>query len=204
MFSLSRLRSRAAAVSALAAAALLTLTVGTAAALPTHTDQPIDRLTFVTDGNVASDTDAITLGLEFQVDTPGVVMGVEFIRGNSANTATVVSMWNSSGVKIAEAGASGSQGGASGAPTGATGLVHAWFYEPIPVQPGNVYTVSYFSPAGRFNIHQYEHQSASSQGNILMPTNAGKFTYASNPAFPSSTFNSSSYKVTPIFVADLP
>lgn len=205
MFNLRRPAAILTAAVTTALAATLALSAP-ASALPTYSGQPLERVTFASNGDEDCSTpnNSVTLGLNFQVDTPGVITGVEFLRSSGVNNTSIVTIWNSAGGKVAEAGSSTSAGGASGAPTGATGLVHAWFYEPVPVNTNTTYTVSYFSPSGCFNLEQGVHGSATSDGHIQMPINAGKFTYATGgPTFPTSTFNGSDYKVTPVFVANV-
>ena len=93
-------------------------------------------------GRVDNDVKSVTLGVTFSVATAGKVAGIEFFRGSVVNTAQTVTLWSSTGDRLATSATSDSS---------TLGWVRAYFTQPIAITAGTRYVATYFVPAGRYN-----------------------------------------------------
>lgn len=178
-----------------ATAAVLAAGVSVAwSAWPSSPPSPFQRLRLPTGSAVSDDTSAVTLGVKFIPSIDGYVTGVEFRRDTMGNLAREVQLWNSTGKQLATS---------SQTPHG-TGLVQQLFGEPVPVKAGAQYVASYFAPAGRYNSVEQARRKPQTSGPLTAPANAGVYDYQTEATYPTQTWESSDYQVTPLFVANLP
>ncbi|MGY1699103.1 DUF4082 domain-containing protein [Geodermatophilus sp. SYSU D00766] len=190
----SRSIHRALLLGTLVTALVLAVAPGLASALPSDAASPFSRLAALPGSSVADDSRSVTLGVRFTASTDGLVTGVEFRKGSSANTAREVQLWDATTrTRLATS---------SRAVLG-TGVVHQWFDEPVAVTAGHEYVASYLAPAGRYDAARNVRTTSQTTGPLNAPANAGVYTYGSSATFPASTFQGSDYQVTPVFVAEV-
>jgi hypothetical protein len=115
---------------------------------------------------------------------------VEFRRDTSSNTAREVHLWNSAGEQLAT----------TTWTTVETGMAQHHFPEPVPVTAGTEYVASYFAPAGHYSSVQEAHRTPQSSGLLTIPVDAGVFTYEDRATYPTQTWQSSDYQVSPLFI----
>src|SRR5262249_54398986 len=132
------------------------------------------------------DPNAVEVGLKFRSDINGVITGVRFYKGGSANGGQHKGhLWNSSGMSLGEA---------TFANETESGCQHAKWQTPIPIMANTTYVVSYFAPVGDYS--STEGQFAS-DGVHNPPLHAlqdgadgpnGVFLYSPTGGFPTGSF----------------
>jgi hypothetical protein len=153
----------------------------------------------------SGDTTAIEVGVKFKSDVFGTVTGVRFYKA-STNTGTHIgNLWSATGQLLARATFSGEA---------ASGWQQVTFSNPVPINPGTTYIVSYYAPAGHYaeaGGYFYPPPSPPPHGggsvdspplhalrNLGATTN-GVYSYSSSTTFPTSTFGAENYWVDPVF-----
>jgi hypothetical protein len=158
----------------------------------------------------AGDPNAVEVGLKFRTDTFGTITGLRFYKAQ-ANTGTHVgSLWTAGGQRLAQATFTNES---------ASGWQTVTFADPVLVDPGTTYVVSYFAPAGHYAVTSgYLHPAPApppSGGAVVdsPPLHAlrssgsiqnGVYRYTGTSAFPASSFGASNYWVDPVFVPAQP
>jgi hypothetical protein len=145
----------------------------------------------------ANDTSAVELGLKFQANVSGSVVGVRFYKG-SLNTGTHIgNLWSSSGTLLATA---------TFVNETASGWQQVNFTTPVSISANTTYVVSYFAPKGEYAFDANYFASAGvtngplhALANSEDPGGNGVFHYASSSSFPTQTFNSGNYWVDVVF-----
>ena len=138
----------------------------------------------------ASDTSAVTLGLQFQASSSGHIIGVRFYK-EADNTGTHTgSLWTASGTLLA-----------SGTFTNetASGWQELDFSSPVAVTAGTTYVASYFTTTGHYADTQNGLAAAVTNGPLTAAANGGVYAYGSASSFPSNTFNASNYWVDVVY-----
>ncbi len=136
-----------------------------------------------------SDSKAVELGLKFQANVDGEVLGVRFYKG-SRNTGTHVgNLWTSSGQKLATVTFSNET---------SSGWQKAYFSNPVAIKAGVTYVVSYHAPVGRYSASENFFTKTFTSGPLSAGTNAGVYRYGSS-GFPTQTYRASNYWVDVIF-----
>ncbi len=144
----------------------------------------------------ANDSGAIELGVKFQTDTSGYILGVRFYKG-SANTGTHVgNLWSNTGALLATATFSGET---------ASGWQQVNFSSPVAVTANTTYVASYhtsvgeyaytggtFATAGVDNAPLHALSNAAANGN-------GLYLYSAASAFPTQNYNATNYWVDALF-----
>ena len=155
------------------------------------------------DGSAAiSDPDAddsinVELGARFTVDAPPSgaywLTKVRYWRAlNRPINANRVNVYDASGKQVAR-GAYDVQGGASG-------IVDVPLESPLRLTPGTRYTVSYSAPTGHYPVDRGAFASARTAGPVHFPADAGVYRYGGG--YPTSSWQSTSYYVTPVVTFD--
>ncbi|WP_203898140.1 DUF4082 domain-containing protein [Virgisporangium aliadipatigenens] len=143
-----------------------------------------------------TDTSAVELGTKFTSTTDGYVQGVRFYKG-SGNTGTHnAKLWSANGSLLASGVFSNET---------ATGWQTMSFAQPVQIQAGNTYVVSYTAPNGRyaadrwFTIYKgYESPPLS----MLSNKDAGGNGVYGNPGtFPTGSYQAANYYVDVLFTS---
>ena len=133
------------------------------------------------------DSVPIELGTQFTADTAGSVTGVRFYKGPSNGGSHTVSLWNTSGTRLATANVTGES---------STGWQTASFAAPVALTAGTAYVVSYLAPNGRYSSTGNALSAAVDNAPLHSVANGGRYLYGGG--FPSNA-SSASYWVDPVF-----
>lgn len=143
-----------------------------------------------------SDAAAVELGLKFQSDSAGSVLGVRFYKGDGNSGTHVGKLWNSSGALL---------GSVTFTNESPSGWQQANFATPIAIAANTTYVVSYHAPQGRYSVNSGAFAAA---GVTNLPLRAlangadgpnGVYLYGAG-GFPNQSFQSSNYWVDVVFV----
>jgi Domain of unknown function (DUF4082)/Bacterial Ig domain len=145
----------------------------------------------------ANDGSALELGLKFQANVSGWVLGVRFYKGNSNNSGThIANLWSSSGTLLATATFTNET---------ASGWQQVNFASPVAVSANTTYIVSYFAPRGNYAFDSNYFASAGvtngplhALANSEDPGGNGVF-HSGASGFPAQTFNAANYWVDVVF-----
>ncbi len=138
-------------------------------------------------GAVDTDKSAVELGTRFTAITTGQATAVRYYK-TPENTGTHTgSLWTNTGTLL---------GRTTFTNETTTGWQTATFTTPITLTAGTTYVVSYHTNTGRYYATGNYHGTSTNPTYLTVPTtNAGVYTYATNPTFPKNTWNSSQYWV---------
>ncbi|MBX0299446.1 DUF4082 domain-containing protein [Cryobacterium sp. 1639] len=136
------------------------------------------------------DDDPVTLGVQFTARTGGAIAGMKFYKGPGNTGVHVGTLWSSSGQALASA---------TFLAESASGWQTVYFTQPVTVQAGSNYTVSYQTTTGNYSATIGAFASGFTNGPLSVSPNAGRYTYGSG--FPTST-SSTNYLVDVVFVTD--
>lgn len=137
------------------------------------------------------DNKSVELGMRFTVASNGTISGMRFYKGPQNTGTHTGTLWSPTGVAL---------GSVTFTNETASGWQSASFTNPIAVQAGTSYVVSYHTTTGFYSVTSNYFTSAVSNGGITAPqsqVNAGNglFAYGANVQMPTGTFNSSNYWV---------
>ena len=145
------------------------------------------------------DGSSVVIGMKFNTSLEGMVTGVRFYKAQ-ANTGTHIgTLWSASGQPLASA-------------TFTTETTSGWqtvlFSQPVQIEPGNTYVVSYTDPNGHYSFTNAGFSSAVTNGELQAPASSstanGVYAYSGTNTFPSSTFAAANYWVDVMFLPDPP
>jgi hypothetical protein len=148
----------------------------------------------------STDAGAVELGVKFAADTSGWVSGVRFFKGAGNAGTHTGSLWTTSGTLLARARFTGET---------ATGWQQVQFDQPVAINAGTTYVVSYHAPAGHYALDLFYFNSAHENGLLHAPRSAtsggnGLYSYSGTPAFPTSNYGSSNYWVDVVYYDQTP
>jgi hypothetical protein len=158
----------------------------------------VPRLTIFEQGTPATidvnDPGPVVLGVRFNSSVAGHIAGIRFYKA-AANTGThVVALWDTSGVVLAEATATGET---------ASGWQEVLFPTPVAVAANTDYIAGYLAPKGHYSVTGGGFASAVTNGSLTAVADGSKsnglYAYSSTLTFPNSSFGSSNYWVDVIF-----
>jgi hypothetical protein len=139
------------------------------------------------------DTNSVELGVKFSSGVSGTVSAIRFYKGPLNTGAHTVSLWSSSGPRLAQATATNETAG---------GWQTVPLSPPIVIKAGTTYVASYHAPNGRYaddqNYFPYKSRVLSA------PVNAGVYAYGASSAFPNKTWDDSNYWVDVVFSPVVP
>lgn len=192
---------KTATFASLAAGAIAVSSVAVASpSCPTTT--PVESLWSATDTPAvasASDTHSTDVGVRFQSDVAGQVIGVKFYKG-SGNTGTHIGyLWSNTGTQLASVTFTNET---------SSGWQEAMFSTPVDISANTPYVVSYIAPVGHYSYtHSYFASAPHSNGDLTasqdtVSSHNGVYTYTAG-AFPSSSYMSTNYWVDVDFSAAL-
>ncbi|WP_426594476.1 DUF4082 domain-containing protein [Cellulomonas sp. McL0617] len=127
-----------------------------------------------------NDTSAVMVGTRFTANVPGSVTAIRFYKG-ATNTGThTVSLWDASGVKVAEA---------SSTAESASGWQTVSLPTPVGIMPGQVYTAANYSTTGRYAVTSNGLATARVVGPLSTVANGGAYVYGTTfPVNSTATF----------------
>jgi hypothetical protein len=170
--------------------------IGSTASAASAAVTPYDTvLDFGTPATVdGGDNSSVVLGMKFTTSLEGIIQGVRFYKA-AANTGTHVgALWTSSGQLLASA---------TFANESASGWQTVLFSQPVQIEPGTTYVVSYTDPNGHYSFTSGAFNSAVTNNELQAPatgtTANGVYTYSGSNAFPTSSFGGASYWVDVLF-----
>lgn len=137
------------------------------------------------------DSRAITLGLQFYSDAPGVVNGLRFYKASS-NTGTHIGiLWSASGAQLAKVTFTGET---------PSGWQVAKFSPAVAITANTRYVISYFAPNGHYSDDQYYSWLNLNVSPLhIGDSDPGVYAYGSTPVFPAQGWNKSNYWVDVLF-----
>lgn len=148
-------------------------------------------------GNIeaTTDTTSVELGMKFQSDIDGYILGVRFYKGINNTGVHSGTLWNSTGTSLATVTFSGET---------SSGWQQQLFASPVAISANTTYVVSYHAPVG---LYSYDHNGfAADVANSPLRGLAdgfdgdnGLFFYDPSSVFPTNTFNKSNYYVDVVF-----
>ena len=137
-----------------------------------------------------SDSSAVELGVTFSVSVPGSLVGLRYHRSAQNSGTHTGSLWTSSGARLA---------GLTFPSTTAVGWQYAPFKNPVALKVGTTYVASYHTNTGYYAQQQYAFNNGQTIGNSIIRGRNGVYNYGSSSAFPSQSWDASSYYVDAIF-----
>jgi hypothetical protein len=142
-----------------------------------------------------NDSNAVELGVKFQVSTAGRIVGVRFYKGPQNTGTHVGNLWTVSGGLLATANFTNET---------ASGWQQVYFGTPVTVAPGTTYVASYHTPTGFYSADGNYYANALTNGPLTAPSSAasggnGVYAYGSASSFPVNTYNSANYWVDVLF-----
>jgi hypothetical protein len=143
----------------------------------------------------AGDPASVELGVKFQSDVAGSILGVRFYKA-PGNTATHTgSLWTAGGQRLAQATFSSET---------ASGWQTVTFASPVQITAGTSYIASYFAPNGHYSVTSSQFSTTGVSNAPLRAlanpvTPNGVYAYGPASGFPSNSFNSTNYWVDVVF-----
>jgi len=140
---------------------------------------------------VIPETSPVELGLRFTTSQAGSITALRFLKGTGDTSPHTLTLWSASGAVLARATTTGETD---------SGWQEVLLANPVPVEPGVTYVVSYHTDSGRFTAaRDFFTGTSYVSGPLTAPgTNNGVYTYGSTPVFPTSS-NGSSYFADVVF-----
>jgi hypothetical protein len=142
----------------------------------------------------------VELGTVFSPKVAGVITYFRFYKTNADDASEyTLNLWNAYGVNAVRQKVS--------AP-GRTGWIRVPLVTPAKVSAGSHYIISVYFAAGRYGGRTGVFTSGRVRGNLTAPSSVqaggnGRYLYGAATGFPTKTFNSSSYYVDVVFLADV-
>jgi hypothetical protein len=138
-----------------------------------------------------ADSSPIELGTAFVPATNGVVTGVRFYKGADNTGTHTGSVWSSSGTRLGTVTFVGET---------PTGWQTAIFANPVAVQAGQTYVVSYYAPNGHYASSPGFFATPLVNGDLTAPAgNNGLYAYGGGGGFPTGSYNQTAYFVDTLF-----
>ena len=151
---------------------------------------------FQTPVDDSEETTPVELGLRFKSQVPGEVTGVRFYK-SAANTGVHTgSLWTTGGELIGQTTFTNET---------STGWQTALFVEPVAIEAGKSYIVSYHSPTGRFSFTNFGFSTGVANPPLQAPAAGpidgnGVSVYSESSAFPDeNAFQARNYHVDVLF-----
>ncbi|WP_179956692.1 DUF4082 domain-containing protein [Amycolatopsis anabasis] len=151
---------------------------------------------FATPAVASAPDSAVEVGTKVRFDSRGQVLGVRFYKGPGNTGTHTGSLWSASGTRLA----TGTFTGES-----ASGWQTLMFANPVDVQSGTTYVVSYYAPNGGYaNTAGYFGGGGADYGAMHALANGadggnGVYRYGAGGGFPASTYNAGNYWVDAIW-----
>jgi cyclophilin family peptidyl-prolyl cis-trans isomerase len=168
-------------------------TFTTAAGVPAPTPSPGESTLFsnsvVPPYSDNPDSQAVELGVKFQSDESGFIVGIRYYKGASSVGDDTGNLWSSSGTLLATAMFTNET---------TSGWEEVNFSQPVAIQAGTTYIASYFTPTGNYADDLGFFANGSTTSGPLTALGS-VYLYSSVSAFPTQTYDNSNYYVDPVF-----
>ena len=135
------------------------------------------------------DPNSVELGIKFTSSVNGKVSAIRFHKGPQNTGNHTVSLWSSSGIRLATATSTNET---------ASGWQTVTLSTPINITAATAYVASYHTP-GHYSYNQNYFTSSYRNGVLSAPVGAGVYTYGTTSQFPKSTWNDTNYWVDIVF-----
>lgn len=137
----------------------------------------------------SGDLASIELGVAFTPAEDGRITGVRFFKGQGNGGTHTGSLWTAAGQRLATV---------QFANESVTGWQTALFSQPVQVDPGTTYVVSYLAPQGNYSYTTNFFSAPWLRGPLAAPVAGnGRFRYGGG--FPTGTWNATNYFVDVVF-----
>ena len=146
----------------------------------------------------SGDGNAVTLGVAFNSDTTGYIVGVRFYKAGTNTGTHVGALWSATGSQLAQATFTNET---------ASGWQQVLFSTPVAVTAGTTYVASYLAPNGHYSATpaaftgEVDNAPLHALASTATPNGNGLFAYGTTSSYPNGTFNATNYWVDPIFSA---
>jgi hypothetical protein len=138
-----------------------------------------------------NDTSSVELGTAFSVHKSGTITGIRYWRDSAQPDKQPGALWTKAGELIASA---------SFPASSRSGWQTASFGTAVKVKAGESFVVSYHAPNGKYAFTS-NYSGSSASPDLAIPGNdAGRYVYSSSTRFPTRSFQSTNYWVTPVFI----
>ncbi|MCP3395145.1 DUF4082 domain-containing protein [Bradyrhizobium sp. CCGB12] len=138
-----------------------------------------------------TDASAVELGVRFQSSTAGTVSGIRFYKSSQDTGTHTGELWSSTGTLLATATFTNET---------ASGWQSVTFSNPVSLTAGTTYVASYHTNVGHYSSSVNYFTSNVTSGPLTALANGnGVYTYSSNRAFPTTTFQSTNFWVDVMF-----
>jgi len=140
----------------------------------------------------ASDSNATSLGVQFQSQTSGYISGVRFYKGTGNGGTHVGSLWTSKHTLLAQATFTNES---------ATGWQDVSFSPMVPIAANTTYIASYFAPQGHYSYTLNGLASGITNAPLVAlpgsstPGGNGVYSYGISPAVPINSTGGTDYAV---------
>jgi len=140
---------------------------------------------------VEHDGAAVELGLRFSSSAAGSVAALRFLKASGDTAVHTLSLWTSTGALLARATTSGETD---------AGWQQVRLAEPVPIEPGQTYVVSYHSETGTYAaVNAFFANCAVTSGPLTAPADDnGVYVYGAT-AFPAQTYEGCNYFADVVF-----
>jgi hypothetical protein len=137
------------------------------------------------------DNSPVEVGVAFAPSQSGSVTGIRFFKGAGNTGAHTGAVWSASGTKLASVSFVGES---------SAGWQTAWLANPLAVQAGTSYVVSYYAPRGHYAATPAFFGDDWVRGSLKASASGnGRYRYAEGGGFPTSSWNSTNYFVDVVF-----
>ena len=136
------------------------------------------------------DPGSVELGVRFSAAVDGQITGISYYKSATDTGTHTGALWTSNGTVLA-----------SGTFTNETssGWQTLTFSTPVSITAGTTYVAGFHSN-GHYAATPGFFTSAYTNGDLTAPVNAGVYTYGASGSFPTSTYDSTNYDVSVLFV----
>lgn len=138
---------------------------------------------------VSDDVSPVELGVRFQPDVDGEVLGVRFHRASGSAGTHVGALWTAEGRKLTAATFTAET---------PSGWQEVRFRTPVAIKARTTYVASYSAPDGRYGATPRGLASGRDNGVLHALPSGGVFRYALG-AFPNQSYDASDYSVDVVF-----
>ena len=146
-----------------------------------------------------SDTSSVELGTRFTTDSNGYITALRFYKDPASTGTHIGSLWSVGGTLLGQVTFTNET---------ASGWQQAALPSPVPVTAGTTYVASYHTQSYASTEWAFAATGHVDSGPLHAPSDTpgapnGVYKYGSSPVFPTSTYDSSNYFVSPVYVSSL-
>ena len=145
-----------------------------------------------------ADNNGVEVGVKFKTNKDGVIKGIRFYKGSTANSGTHIgSLWSQSGTLLSSATFSNES---------TSGWQEVLFAAPVNVTANTIYVASTYLPLGNYSRTGNYFLTEYSNGNSLTALSDGEtpngvYIYGAQSTFPANSIGAQNYWVDVVFAA---